>query len=183
MKFIETAISGAWLIEPRVLSDERGFFFRTYCEHEFSEIGFRKNWVQCNYSVTNYKGAIRGLHYQVPPNAEAKLVRCVKGKIADVIVDLRANSPTFKKHALLELSGENRLSLFIPEGCAHGFQALTDDCHLAYFHSAFYSPEHEEGLRWDDPMLGISWPITAQSISERDLQFPLLTNQFKGIAI
>jgi len=183
MKFEESEIKGVYFIEPAIHRDSRGMFFRTYCEQEFSAAGFKEKWVQGNYSITEKKGTVRGLHYQLPPHSETKLVSCTRGKIVDVIVDLRENSPTFKKHVTVELSEENKLSVLIPRGCAHGFQTLADNCHLSYFHSAFYAQEYEAGIRYNDPLLGIIWPLPVTEISERDNTFPLLTKQFKGISI
>jgi len=181
MKFIEAPLSGAYVIELEPIRDERGLFARTFCQQEFSQIGFHKQIVQINHSVTRKKGAIRGMHYQRPPVCETKLIRCVQGGVFDVMVDLRAGCPTFLHHHGVELSKENMRMVFIPEGFAHGFQALSDDAELVYHHSAVYSPEHEMGLRFDDPAMMINWPLPAGTISPKDQSYPLIVNDFKGI--
>ena len=181
MKFIEAPLSGAYVIELEPIRDERGFFARTFCQQEFSQIGFHKQIVQINHSVTRKKGAIRGMHYQRPPVCETKLIRCVQGGVFDVMVDLRTDSPTLLHHYGVELSKDNMRMVYIPEGFAHGFQTLTDDAELVYHHSEFYSPEHEMGLRFDDPSMMINWPLPAGTISPKDQSYPLIGNDFKGI--
>ncbi len=136
---------------------------------------------QINQSITRQKGAVRGLHYQKSPALEAKIVRCLRGRVFDVMVDLRADSPTFLKHQAVELSAENAQAVYIPEGFAHGFQALEEDCELLYLHMTPYSKEYEGGLRYDDPKLGIQWPLAATQLSQRDTGFPLLDPSFRGI--
>lgn len=181
MQFVETPIQGLFIIEPFLFEDNRGWFFRSYCKNEFKKIGFDKEWVQMNDSFTKQKGTIRGLHFQYPPAAESKLVRCIKGSIFDVAVDLRQGSPTFFKWFGVELSEKNKKILFIPEGFAHGFQALTDDCEVLYNHSNFYSKENESALRYNEPRIGVRWPLPLSVISDRDANHPLLTNDFNGI--
>jgi dTDP-4-dehydrorhamnose 3,5-epimerase len=181
MKFIETPLSGAYVIEPEPFRDERGLFARTFCQEEFGQIGLRMQIVQINHSVTRKKGAIRGMHYQRPPACEAKLIRCVQGGVFDVMVDLRADSPTFRRHHGVELSKNDMRMVFIPEGFAHGFQTLTDDAELVYHHSAFYSPQYEHGLRYDDPALAINWPLPAGDVSLRDQSYPMIDERFKGL--
>ncbi|MDD2714573.1 MAG: dTDP-4-dehydrorhamnose 3,5-epimerase [Candidatus Wallbacteria bacterium] len=181
MKFTGIGLEGAHLIEPEPISDNRGWFARVFCRNEFKEIGFQKEIVQMNHTYTKMASAIRGLHYQIPPSSEMKLVRCIRGAVYDVIVDLRAGSDTFLHFAGVELSAENRLMLIVPEYFAHGFQTLTDDCEMLYCHTGFYSREHERGLRFDDPILGIRWPLEISEISERDRNFELLKPDYRGI--
>ncbi|TRZ87846.1 MAG: dTDP-4-dehydrorhamnose 3,5-epimerase [Methanosarcinales archaeon] len=181
MKFVEAPLAGAYVIELEPFLDERGLFARTFCQKEFATIGFHKQIVQINHSVTSQKGAIRGMHYQLPPACETKIIRCVQGKVFDVMVDRRAGSPTFMQWHGVELSKDNMRMIYIPEGFAHGFQTLTDNAELIYHHSAFYSPEYERGLRFDDPALAIKWPLKANGVSERDKNHPLLGEDFSGI--
>jgi dTDP-4-dehydrorhamnose 3,5-epimerase len=181
MKFIETPLSGAYVIELEPFRDERGLFARTFCQEEFAKIGFDKQIVQINYSITRKKGAIRGMHYQRPPASEIKIIRCLQGKVFDVMVDLRAGSPTFMQWHSVELSKDNMRMVYIPEGFAHGFQALTDNAELIYHHSALYRPEYERGLRFDDPALAIAWPLPTGIISIKDQSYSLIDNNFKGI--
>ncbi|MCH9050282.1 MAG: dTDP-4-dehydrorhamnose 3,5-epimerase [Proteobacteria bacterium] len=173
MIFTETELSGAFVVEPERLEDARGFFARTWCAEEFDRMGLNPNLVQCSTSFNARRGTLRGLHYQAPPHAETKLVRCTMGRIFDVIVDLRADSPTRGKWTALVLSAENRAMIYIPEGFAHGFQTLADDSEVFYQISAIYAPEASRGIRWDDPDLAIDWPrIEERVISERDDAFP-----------
>ena len=181
MIFSPTLLAGSFIIEPKVLEDDRGWFARFYCKNEFKEIGHEKEWVQLNHSVTNKKGSIRGMHYQVHPFREIKMVKCIAGTVYDVIVDLRKSSPTFLKWFGAELSAKNRKMLYIPEGFAHGFQCLEDNCELIYHHSEFYVPDSEGGIRYNDPMISIEWPLPVTVISQRDQSHPLLDENFKGI--
>lgn len=181
MKFIPTVFDGSYVIYLPPNKDDRGWFVRTYCKNEFQKIGFAKEWVQMNHSYTASKGTLRGLHYQLPPYREIKLVRCIRGSIYDVIVDLRKDSPTFLQWAGYELTGEEMNMLYIPEGFAHGFQTLSDDCELFYMHSEFYRPGVEGGVRYDDSSINIKWPLPITKISERDLSHPFLNETFKGI--
>ena len=174
MKFIGTKLEGAWVIEPRLYEDSRGLFARTYCTREFREQGLLDCFVQCNTSWNARKGTVRGLHYQLPPSSEVKLVRCTAGAAWDVIVDLRPDSPTYLQHVSVELTAKNRLALYIPELLAHGFQALEDGTEVFYQMSAFYTPELSRGLRYDDPRLGIKWPLPVASISDQDRAWALL---------
>lgn len=171
MKFIEVKLKGAYTIEPQLLEDERGFFARTFCKLEFEAHGLNPSLVQCNISFNKRKGTIRGMHYQAPPHAEAKLIRCTMGVIYDVILDLRPESPTFKKWFALELTAENRKMLYIPEGFAHGFQTLTDNSEVFYQISEFYHPESTRGIRWNDPVFEIKWPLSASEISRKDMTY------------
>jgi dTDP-4-dehydrorhamnose 3,5-epimerase len=171
----ETGLPGALLIEPLRRADERGFFARTWCARAFAARGIHCAWVQCNVSFNKHTGTLRGLHYQVAPHEEDKLVRCTRGAIYDVIVDLRPGSATCGRWAAFELTADNGLALFIPHGFAHGFQTLADDSEVFYQMSEFYHPESARGLRWDDPALGIVWPACARRhLSTRDANFPSL---------
>jgi dTDP-4-dehydrorhamnose 3,5-epimerase len=181
MNFIPTSLSGAYIIEPEVRTDNRGTFFRTFCKKEFAKIDHTKEWVQMNHSINLNKGTVRGMHFQIPPFSEIKLIRCVKGKIWDVIVDIRKSSPTFLKHFSIELSAENKKMIYIPEGFAHGFQTLDDNCEVIYFHSSFYNVDAESGLRYDDPGLNIKWPMNISELSEKDKNHKLINNNFTGI--
>jgi dTDP-4-dehydrorhamnose 3,5-epimerase len=172
MIITETLIKGAFAIEPEPRPDERGFFARTWCEHEFAAQGCPPQWVQCNISFSRQRGTLRGMHYQAAPYEEVKLVRCTMGAIFDVIVDLRAESPTFRQWLAVELTADNRRQLLIPQGLAHGFQTLKDDSEVFYQMSQFYAPEYARGVRWDDPAFNISWPTGRRTISERDQSFP-----------
>ena len=183
MKFQATSLDGAYVIVPEPRQDERGWFMRTYCEREFAQIGHSKAWVQMNHSLTHQAGAIRGMHFQYAPQAEIKLVRCIAGRIFDVIVDLRAGSPTLGQWISVELSAENRQMLYIPEGFAHGFQTLTTDCQLIYCHSEYYAPEYEGAIRYNDPRINITWPLPITDLSERDTRHPLLDDQFTGLTV
>ncbi len=183
MIFKETILKGSYIIslEPRM--DSRGSFSRTFCKEEFSQIGHQKEWLQLNHSVTYKKGSIRGMHYQLPPYSEIKMVRCIVGAIHDVVIDLRKNSPTFLKAVGTELSAENKKMMYIPEGFAHGFQTLSDHCELIYHHTALYKPEIEAGIKYDDKKININWPLLPIEISERDQSHPLLNNDFKGLEL
>jgi dTDP-4-dehydrorhamnose 3,5-epimerase len=176
MRFTETKLKGAYIIELEAISDDRGFFARSWCQQEFLDHGLNPNLVQCNISFNLKKGTLRGMHYQVKPNEEAKLVRCTQGSIYDVIIDVCPDSSTFKTWVAIELSAGNRKTLYIPEGFAHGFQTLEDNTEVFYQISNFYHPESAKGIRWDDPQFAIQWAETSQFIiSEKDLSYPLLT--------
>jgi dTDP-4-dehydrorhamnose 3,5-epimerase len=172
MQFVATGLSGAFEIRPELLHDERGFFARSWCRLESESHGLNPNLVQCNISFNSRKETLRGMHYQATPHAEAKLVRCTRGAIYDVALDLRENSPTYKKWTAVELSSEKRNMLYIPEGCAHGFLTLTDETEVFYQMSAFYAPEAGRGVRWNDPAFQIQWPGRVEIISERDRTYP-----------
>jgi dTDP-4-dehydrorhamnose 3,5-epimerase len=172
MKFIETKLKGAYLIEPDLIRDDRGFFARSWCQKEFTDNGLNPNLVQCNISFNHHQGTLRGMHYQIAPYEEAKVVRCTAGAIYDVIVDLRPDSETFKQWVALKLTAVNHQALYIPAGMAHGFQTLADNSEVLYQMSEFYHPESARGLRWDDRVLEIAWPTELPSvISERDLSY------------
>lgn len=174
MNFRELSLKGAWLIEPQKLEDERGFFARVFCIEEFRLHGLKANLVQCNISQNQRQGTLRGLHYQAPPHAEVKTVRCTRGAIFDCIVDLRPNSPTYLEWVGVELSDENRCILYVPEGFAHGYQSLTDDSEVFYQTTAAYCKEAERGLRYDDPAIKIRWPLAISAISEKDRGIPCM---------
>ena len=168
MIFTETPLRGAYLIDLQKRGDERGFFARAFCAHEFAEHGLATNMVQANNSLSGQKGTLRGMHYQLAPKAETKLVRCLAGALHDMILDLRSGSPTFGQSFGAELTAENRRMMYVPKGFAHGFISLVDNTEVYYLVDEFYSPEHERGIRWSDPRFSIQWPIQPVVISERD---------------
>ena len=181
MIFVETPLWGAYVIEVEKHEDERGFFARSWCAREFGAKGLDHHLVQCNVSFNKRKGTLRGLHYQTPPNAEVKLVRCTKGSLFDVIVDLRKDSPTFLKWFAIELTATNYRMLYIPKLFAHGFQTLEDDTEIFYQMSEFYEPAASKGLRWNDPRLGINWPVAGRTMSQKDQAYPNLEVSFVGL--
>jgi dTDP-4-dehydrorhamnose 3,5-epimerase len=181
--FISTPLDGLTLVQRTSIEDHRGFLSRFYCADEFREAGFPHSIAQINHTLTHRKGAVRGLHFQYPPHAEDKLVSCLHGEIFDVAVDLRRKSPTFLRWHGVILNAQNRQSLLIPTGFAHGFQTLSEDCELVYLHSAAYHPESEGALNLGDPTLGIAWPLPITEISERDRKHKLIDRDFQGIAI
>ena len=172
MKFIETPLYGAYIIEIEPVMDERGFFARSWCREEFEALSLNTSIAQCGISYNLLKGTLRGLHYQESPFEEAKLVRCTRGAIYDVIADIRPSSPTYKKWSAFELTAQNHRTLYVPEGFAHGFQSLEDETEVFYQLSEFYHPEAARGIRWDDPLFNFDWPLEGRIISERDLRFP-----------
>jgi len=175
LKFTETQLKGAYIIEPELIRDERGFFARSWCQKEFTERGLNSNLVQCNISFNLKKGTLRGMHYQAKPHEEAKLVRCTMGAIYDVIIDLRPESPTFKQWVAVELTAENRKMLYIPEGMAHGFQTLVDNTEVFYQMSEFYQAESASGVRWNDPAFNVEWLIKQDLvISKKDQSYSFL---------
>lgn len=172
MKFTETYLKGAYIVEINRIGDERGFFGRQWCQNEFSEFGLKSNIAQVNTSLNKEKGTLRGLHFQKFPYQETKLIRCIRGSIFDVIVDLRPASPTFKKWFGLELTAHNYKMLFAPNDFAHGFITLEENSEVLYLVSEFYHPESEAGLRWNDPQFGIQWPLELSVISDKDKNRP-----------
>jgi dTDP-4-dehydrorhamnose 3,5-epimerase len=172
MEFLETKLAGVFEIRIEPMSDERGFFARTWCEKEFQSHGLNSSIAQCSASFNNRKGTLRGMHYQAPPFAEMKVVRCGKGAIFDVVVDLRFESSTFKDWIGVELTAENHKMLYVPEGCAHGFLTLEDETEVVYQISEFYHAESARGVRWDDPAFRIEWPMPPEVMSERDRTYP-----------
>jgi dTDP-4-dehydrorhamnose 3,5-epimerase len=179
--FTETKLRGAHVIDLELHEDERGFFARTWCEKEFAAHGLKARLAQCSVSYNRKKGTVRGLHYQAPPHEEAKLVRCTRGAVYDVILDLRPASPTFRQWAAVELTAANYRMLYVPEGCAHGFQTLQDDTEVLYQISEFHAPEFVRGIRWDDPLFAISWPIRSGiTLSPQDACHPLVAGGAAG---
>jgi dTDP-4-dehydrorhamnose 3,5-epimerase len=183
MKFNTTNIDGLYVIDIDFFQDNRGWFARTYCKREFAAIGHQQEWTQLNHSFTTQKGSVRGMHYQLAPYHEAKMVRCIAGAVYDVAVDVRKNSPTFLQWFGVELSAQNKKMLYIPEGFAHGFQTLSDNCELIYHHTSYYTPGSEGGFRYDDPKLNIPWQLPVSEISERDQNHPIINANFEGIIL
>jgi len=179
VKFHETPLSGLYLVELEALNDERGFFARSFCVQEFDRLGLESTVAQCNISFNAKKGTLRGLHFQTTPHEEAKLVRCTQGAIYDVAVDIRPDSPTYLEWFAVELTADNHRSIFIPHGFAHGFQTLADSSEVLYIMSEFFHPESARGLRWDDPAIGISWPLKNPIMSNKDRSYPLLERSIK----
>ena len=171
MLYTQTKLRGAFIIDVERIVDERGFFARSWCQREFAERGLDARLVQCSVSYNARKGTLRGLHYQLPPFAETKLVRCTRGAIYDVIVDLRHDSPTFLEWAGAELNADNRRALYVPKGFAHGFLTLEDDTEVFYQMSEFYAPAYARGVRWNDPLFGIEWPGPVSTLSEKDQRY------------
>jgi len=172
MIFTELNLKGAFTIDLEPRHDARGFFSRTFCQEEFAEHGLKTVIAQCNLSYNYQRGTLRGLHYQLPPATEAKLIRCVRGAIRSIIVDLRPDSPTYLLWDAAELTAENGRRLYVPEGCAQGYQTLVDDTEMCYQTSQFYAPESARGVRYDDPAFGIRWPLAVTSISDADRSWP-----------
>jgi dTDP-4-dehydrorhamnose 3,5-epimerase len=174
-------IKGVMIVHSKVIKDSRGFFYRAFCEADHASILLNRSIKQINLSSTESVGAIRGIHFQFPPKSEMKLVRCIQGKVWDVVVDLRRDSETFLKWSSFILDGQEGSMLVVPEGCAHGFQALEKNSMLLYLHTDSYSPQYEGGIRYNEPRLSIEWPLPVTDISERDLTHPFLDHHFDGI--
>ena len=172
MKFTETKLKGAFVVEIEKLTDDRGFFARSWCRKEFEAHGLTSRVVQANVSFNHSRGTLRGLHYQIAPHQECKLIRCTQGAIYDVIIDLRAESPTYKQWVAVDLTADNYRMLFVPEDFAHGFITLTDNTEITYQVSQFYTPGSEKGIRFDDPTVNIQWPIEVSVISDKDRGWP-----------
>lgn len=170
--FTPTRLAGAYTIDLDARHDERGFFARVWCAREYAEHGLETKVAQASLSFTEHRGTLRGMHYQVAPHEEVKVVRCTRGAIFDVIVDVRPDSPTYLQHVGVELTAANHRQLYIPPGFAHGFQTLADGCEVHYQMSQFYAPDAQRGLRWDDPSLAITWPIAPPLVNERDGAYP-----------
>ncbi len=168
VKFTKINIAGAYLIELDLVSDDRGFFARTFCKNEFEAMNLESDITQSNLCYNKYKGTIRGLHYQVTPYQEVKIARCVQGAVFDVIVDIRRESPSYLQYYATELSAQNHMSVYVPKGCAHGYQTLEDDSDLFYLTTEFYNSESESCVRWNDPAFNIPWPLAANMISDKD---------------
>ena len=181
MEIIETQIAGLKIIQSELFQDNRGLFSRFFCAKELELVLNERKIAQINYSKTNNLGAIRGMHYQNKPHSEMKIIRCLKGRVYDVAIDLRKNSLTFLKWHSVELTPENNLAYVIPEGFAHGFQVLEEGSQLLYLHTAFYSPDLEGAIRFDDPKINISWPINPTDLSDKDRNHSYINDQFKGI--
>lgn len=181
MKFKETPIKNLYTIELQPNIDDRGFFVRSFCKKELAEIGLNKEIVQVNHSATLQKGSFRGFHFQYPPYAETKIIRCIKGRVLDFAIDIRKNSPTFLQHFSIELSEENFRALYLPEGFAHGFQVLSENSEMLYFHTEFYNKNGEGALNYSDPKLKIELPLEITEISDRDKNHKFISNTFKGI--
>ena len=171
MNFAPTPLDGVWLIEVQRIEDPRGFFARSFCQQEFAARGLNPRIAQSNVSFNRRQGTLRGMHYQAPPHAECKVVRCTQGRIWDVALDLRKGSKSFRRSYGVELSAENRRALYIPEGVAHGFQTLVENSEVLYLMSASYHAESARGVRWNDPAFGIDWPLPDPHLSERDTNF------------
>ena len=180
---LETPLQALKLLRRNPIGDQRGYLERLFCIYELADVLHGKSIVQINHTFTMKTGTVRGMHFQHPPHAEIKFVMCAKGEIFDVAVDLRRNSPTFLQWHAEVLSANNHKTLIIPEGFAHGFQTLTEDCELLYLHTNFYAPAAESGVNIQDPRLGIKWPIGISEISDRDSKHSLITNEFKGIKV
>jgi dTDP-4-dehydrorhamnose 3,5-epimerase len=181
MRISPTPLAGLHEVHSVTIADARGRFQRLFCEQELVGLRSDMRFTQINLSRTYAQGTVRGMHFQYPPAAEAKLIHCLRGRVFDVAVDIREASPTFLHWHAIELSGDDDRAVFIPEGFAHGFQALTDDVELLYMHSAAWAPECEGGLRHDDPRLRIAWPLPADNVSDRDRNHPLIDDRFRGV--
>lgn len=180
MLFTETKLKGAFIIDLEERQDHRGFFARTFCAKEFEGHGLKPIVAQCNLSFNYKKGTLRGMHYQIDPACETKLIRCTQGAIYDVIIDMRPDSPTYLSHIGVELTAKNRRALYVPEMFAHGYQSLTDEAEVVYQVGEFYTPGYERGLRYNDPILGIEWPLPVSVISEKDAAWPMLESFLVG---
>ncbi|HUR11022.1 MAG TPA: dTDP-4-dehydrorhamnose 3,5-epimerase [Flavitalea sp.] len=181
MIFTPLPLAGSYTIALEPYEDNRGWFARYYDEKEFIQIGHTTPWVQMNHSVTSDKGTLRGMHYQLPPYEEVKLIRCIAGSVYDVIIDLRAGSPTLFRWYGITLSAEKKNMLYIPKGFAHGFQTLENNSELLYHHTAYYTPAAETGILYNDPVININWPLPVTQLSERDSRHPFVTDSFKGL--
>lgn len=183
MNLLAHDITGVYLLKNDVFEDDRGVFSRLFCSRDLKPVLGARSIAQVNHSLTKKIGAIRGLHYQRRPFAEMKIVRCIRGRVIDVAVDLRKGSPSFMKWIAVELSPASGVALIIPEGCAHGFQVLEENSELLYMHTAYYTPECEGGIRFDDPAIDIRWPLPPADLSVRDLSHPLLDEMFEGLMV
>lgn len=183
MEFEKTDLDGVLVVSQNVLKDVRGFFNRLYCRNTFSEYGCNKDIVQINHTLTNLSGTVRGLHFQYPPFAETKIVKCIRGRVYDYIVDVRKNSESFLQHIIVELSEANQQMVIIPEGFAHGFQTMEANTEMLYFHTNYYSNEHEGGVNFADPRLRIGLQLPVAEISERDKNLPFINNSFTGVTL
>ena len=180
MPVIKTELKGVFIVEPQVFGDSRGWFMESWSKIKYEAAGLHYDFVQDNQSYSAQKGTLRGLHYQLNPMAQAKLVRCTRGKLLDVAVDIRPNSPQFAKYVAVELSAENKRQLMIPRGFAHGFITLTDDVEIQYKADNYYAPQCEGNIRWDDPQIGIDWKISPTILADKDAKAPLLSERIAG---
>jgi len=183
VKVLQSPLENAFVLQAEPYVDNRGKFARIFCQEELRQIGHQKRIVQINHSLTREKGAIRGMHFQHPPKAEIKIVQCLSGSVFDIIIDLRRNSSSFLKWYGEVLSDKNQKMMYVPEGFAHGFQTLEENTELLYLHTEFYSPKYEGGVRYNDPLINISWPLETTDISEKDQNYPLLSENFEGIRL
>jgi dTDP-4-dehydrorhamnose 3,5-epimerase len=183
MKFSETPLKGIYIVDLEPLMDRRGSFYRVFCKKEFAQIGHSREILQINHSFTKEKGTIRGLHFQIQPASEIKIIRCVQGAVYDVVVDIRAGSSTLLQWFGVEISRDKTQVIYIPEGFAHGFQTLEANTEMLYHHTAVYNPLNECGLRFNDPRLSIDWPLDVSFISERDAHHPFINNDFQGVQV
>jgi dTDP-4-dehydrorhamnose 3,5-epimerase len=183
MIFEELPLKGAYTLKPKYMKDNRGAFGRLFCREDFRQLGHEKEILQINHSVNQVRGSVRGMHYQTKPKCEIKIVKCIKGAVFDVIVDLREESATFLQWASVELSAQNQKMIYIPEGFAHGFQVLESGSELLYLHSEYYSPGYEAALNYRDPILGITWPLSPTEVSEKDKKQSFIDEKFKGLNI
>lgn len=172
MRFIQTHLPGSFIIEPEFREDHRGYFARVFCEIEFDSQKLETNFIQCNISYNKKKGTLRGMHYQIEPYAEVKVIQCTSGSIYDTIIDLRPNSPTYTRCFSIELGASDKKMVYVPQGFAHGYQALEDNTEVLYYVSAIYKPESERGIRWNDPQLRLLWPIENPILSDKDQKYP-----------
>jgi dTDP-4-dehydrorhamnose 3,5-epimerase len=179
----KTALDGLLVLERRPIGDERGYLERMYCSDDLREVGLLTPIAQINHTLTKSKGTVRGMHYQVPPHGETKLVSCLRGEVFDVAVDLRVNSSTFLHWYAERLSAQNHRSLVIPEGFAHGFQTLTDECEMLYLHTSHHEPAAEGAVSANDPRIGVAWPLPVSGLSARDASHPLLTADYRGLQL
>jgi dTDP-4-dehydrorhamnose 3,5-epimerase len=182
VRFTETKLHGAFIVDVEPREDNRGFFTRAFCQHEFEEHGLNPVIAQANVGFNRKRGTMRGMHFQFPPAAETKYVRCTRGAVLDIIVDLRPESRTYLEHVAVELSADNHRGIYVPERFAHGYQALADDTETSYQVGEFYTPGSEGGLRFDDPALGLSWPLPVTEISEKDRSWPLFSESEEDLA-
>ena len=182
MKFTETKLRGSFVIDVEPREDNRGFFTRAFCQHEFQEHGLKPVIAQANIGFNRVRGTMRGMHFQFPPAAETKYVRCTRGAVLDIIVDLRPESPTFLEHVAVELTADNHRAIYVPERFAHGYQVLEDNTETSYQVGEFYTPGSEGGLRYDDPALGLTWPLEVTEISDKDRSWPLLADVEEDLA-
>lgn len=183
MKYLETGITGSYVIELDKIEDDRGFFARLFCANEFRKNNLITEFVQINNSLSKTKGVLRGLHYQLPPHSEVKIVRCIRGSLFDVILDLRPDSPSYCQWFGVELSGDNRRMIYVPRGCAHGFITLEQNTEALYLTSNYYFPSAERGVRYDDPRFSIQWPIEPVEVSEKDQEWPDFEPEFHGVIL